>query len=365
MASAIVLSGGSGFLGWHTRVLVRALGLPAPALLARRDFTEKARLAGLVDGADRVLHVAGVNRGTPQEVADGNTAAARRLADAIQRCATPPKTVVFANSTQAGNGTAYGDSKAAAAGILADATRWCGSQFVDLKLPNLFGEHGRPHYNSVVATFCRTLADGGTPRVDEDRPLDLVHVQDAAAALLGRDGADLVPVRRTVIDLKQKLAEYAAIYRKTEIPALTDPFELRLFNTYRSHCFPAHYPMPLPKHEDARGGLVEAVKTHGDGGQTFFSTTKPGITRGEHFHLSKVERFVVVRGEAEIRLRRVLHDDVTCVKVTGDVPVVVDMPTMWVHNITNVGTDDLLTLFWTNEIFDPGRPDTYPETVSP
>jgi UDP-2-acetamido-2,6-beta-L-arabino-hexul-4-ose reductase len=364
MGNPIVLSGGSGFLGWHTRVLARALGLPAPTLLSRNDFTSPARLAGILDGADRVLHVAGVNRGTPAEVKEGNEAAARALADAVQQCATPPKTVVFANSTQAGNGTPYGDSKAAAAGTIEDATRWCGSQFVDLTLPNLFGEHGRPHYNSVVATFCRALADGGTPQVHEDRPLDLVHVQDAAKALLGLPEADLVPARRSVVDLLESLSDHAETYRRTEIPALTDPFELKLFNTYRSHCFPAHYPMPLPKHADARGALVEAVKSHGRSGQTFFSTTRPGVTRGEHFHLSKVERFVVVRGTADIRLRRVLHDDVTTFRVTGDEPAVVDMPTMWVHNITNVGTDDLLTLFWTNEIFDPARPDTYPEQVS-
>jgi UDP-2-acetamido-2,6-beta-L-arabino-hexul-4-ose reductase len=365
MGNSIVLSGGSGFLGWHTRVLARALGLPAPKPLSRDDFRTPARLAGLLDGADRVLHVAGVNRGTPEEVASGNMVAAEALATAVQRCGTPPKTVVFANSTQAGNGTPYGDSKAAAAQRIEDATRWCGSRFVDLRLPNLFGEHGRPHYNSVIATFCRMLADGGAPRVVEDRPLDLVHVQDAAAALLGQEGADLVPARRTVLDLKHTLTGYAETYRKTEVPALTDPFDLKLFNTYRSHCFPGHYPMPLPKHVDARGGLVEAVKSHGRSGQTFFSTTRPGVTRGEHFHLSKVERFVVVRGEAEIRLRRVLHGDITCFRVTGDEPVLVDMPTMWVHNITNVGADDLLTLFWTNEIFDPARPDTYAEKVSP
>jgi UDP-2-acetamido-2,6-beta-L-arabino-hexul-4-ose reductase len=268
---------------------------------------------------------------------------------------------VFANSTQAGNGTPYGDSKAAAADILAEATRWCGSEFVDIKLPNLFGEHGRPHYNSVVATFCRTRAEGGTPQINEDRALDLVHVQDAAKALLGLPEKDLVPARRTVRELAAKIKGFSVTYGRAEIPDLSDPFDVKLFNTYRSHC-PVG-PKPLPKHEDARGGLVEAVKAHG-GGQTFFSTTRPGVTRGEHFHLSKVERFVVLQGTAEIRLRRVLHEEVTRTSVRGDEPVAVDMPTMWAHNITNVGTDDLLTLFWTNEIFDPNNPDTYAEKVS-
>jgi len=107
------------------------------------------------------------------------------------------------------------------------------------------------------------------------------------------------------------------------------------------------------------------VRAHGGQGQTFVSTTKPGITRGEHFHLRKIERFVVLRGEARISLRRMFADDVVSFDVTGDAPAVVDMPTMWVHNITNTGASELTTLFWTHELFDPAAPDTFPDTVSP
>jgi len=120
----------------------------------------------------------------------------------------------------------------------------------------------------------------------------------------------------------------------------------------------------LPRHSDARGDLIEAVKAHGGGGQVFVSSTRPGVVRGEHFHLAKVERFLVLRGEAEIRVRRLLHEDVLSFRVSGDVAAFVDMPSMWAHNITNVGQTELLTLFWSNEIFDPRRPDTYPEQVS-
>jgi UDP-2-acetamido-2,6-beta-L-arabino-hexul-4-ose reductase len=241
-------------------------------------------------------------------------------------------------------------------------TRWSGARFEDARLPNLFGEHGRPHYNSVIATFCRLLADGAAPRIDEDRTLDLLHATDAAAVLLGLDKA-AAPVRCSVRQIAGRLTEFATVYRDGQIPALVSDFDVRLFNTYRSHCFPAHYPIALPRHSDARGELVEAVKAHGGGGQTFFSTTRPGITRGQHFHLAKVERFLVVRGEAEIALRRVLHDDVVRFRVSGREPAIVDMPTMWAHSITNVGTEDLLTLFWANEVFDPASPDTYAETV--
>jgi UDP-2-acetamido-2,6-beta-L-arabino-hexul-4-ose reductase len=364
MITPLVLTGADGFLGWHVRVLARALGLPEPIIADRDALASPARLADLLNRADRVIHMAGVNRGEPHEVAEGNVDVARQLAAGIRACNTPPKTVVFANSIQSGNGTPYGDGKAAAARLLAETTRWFGTEFSDVLLPNLFGEHGRPFYNSVVATFCRILADGGTPQVDGDRELELLHVTDAARLLVGAAPGEPVPtVRRTVRELAEQLGRFAAIYRTAEIPELADRFDVRLFNTYRSHLFPANSPLPLTKHADARGSLVEAVKVHGGGGQTFCSSTVPGVTRGEHFHLAKVERFVVVRGEAEICLRRVLHDDVIRFRVSGDEPAVVDMPTMWAHNITNVGDGELMTLFWANDLFDPANPDTYPEAV--
>ena len=362
MTPPVVITGASGFLGWHVRVLARALGRPEPLLVGRRELADPSRLAGMLDGADRVLHLAGVNRGPAGQVAAGNLEPAQALAAGLRQCGTPPKSVVFANSVQAGNGTPYGDGKSGAAAALAEATLWSGSTFDDVRLPNLFGEHGRPHYNSVVATFCRVLSDGGAPRVDQDRELDLLHATDAAALLLGVDAAP--PVRRSVRQVADQLSDFAARYRAGDIPELTDRFDVRLFNTYRSHC-PANAPLALVRHADPRGELIEAVKVHGGGGQTFLSSTNPGITRGEHYHLAKVERFLVLRGEAEIRLRRLLHDDVVRLRVSGAEPAVVDMPTMWTHNITNIGTDELLTVFWSNDIFDPLRPDTYPEGVTP
>ncbi|WP_199516376.1 polysaccharide biosynthesis C-terminal domain-containing protein [Nucisporomicrobium flavum] len=360
MTASLVLTGAGGFLGWHVRVLARSLGLPEPTTIDRSTLASPARLADALDGTDRVIHIAGINRGEPDEVAAGNIELSRQLCAGLRACSTPPKAVVFANSIQAGNNTPYGDGKAAAAVLLSETTRWLGSDFVDVLLPNLFGEHGRPHYNSVVATFCRVLADGGTPQVSGDRELDLLHATDAAAILLGTTD-DQPTVRRTVRQLADQLGRFASTYRTAEIPELADRFDVRLFNTYRSHLAPAPY--GLTRHADARGSLVETVKVHGGGGQTFCSSTVPGVTRGQHFHLAKVERFVVVRGEAEICLRRVLHDDVLRFRVSGKEPAVVDMPTMWAHNITNVGDGELTTLFWSNDLFDPANPDTYAEPV--
>jgi UDP-2-acetamido-2,6-beta-L-arabino-hexul-4-ose reductase len=363
VTTSTVITGASGFLGWHVRVLARALGWPEPVVVGRDELTDPNRLAATLNGSDRILHLAGANRGADDDVVAGNLGPARSLADALRCCTAPPRTVVFANSSQAGNGTPYGESKAAAATTLAEAATAVGSVFDDVRLPNLFGEHGRPLYNSVVATFCHLLAQGGSPEIHEDRKLDLLHATDAAARLLGVDASGDVH-RCTVTDLATRLTRFAEVYRTGDIPELTSDFDVRLFNTYRSHCFPGHYPIRLVTRADERGELAEAVKVHGGGGQVFFSSTRPGVTRGEHFHLAKVERFVVLRGEAEIALRRVLYDEVVRFRVSGAEPVVVDMPTMWAHRITNVGAGELLTLFWANDLFDPAHPDTYPERVA-
>ncbi|GIJ77669.1 UDP-2-acetamido-2,6-beta-L-arabino-hexul-4-ose reductase [Micromonospora phaseoli] len=360
----LAITGAGGFLGWHVRVLLRALGWPEPVRITAHDLTDPATVADRVTGVDRVLHLAGVNRGDPADVAAGNVQLAAAVARGLRRSPNPPAGIVFANSVQAGNGTPYGDSKASAAATLADV----GLGLVDLRLPNLYGEHGRPHYNSVVGTFCRLLADDGAPDIHEDRDLSLVHVTDAAAALVGAPATGVwdsgMPALHTKVgELADRLAGYAATYRRGEIPALDDRHAVRLFNTYRSHCFPQRSLIPLPRRADHRGELVESVKAHAGPGQTFCSTTHPGVVRGEHFHLAKVERFVVLRGRAEISLRRIGEQGVTRFAVDGADPVAVDMPTMWAHRIVNTGPEELLTMFWTNEIFDPERPDTYPEPV--
>lgn len=365
-SGTLAVTGAGGFLGWHTRVRARALGGGDVTSVRLGADVAVDDVANAVSGADRLLHLAGVNRAPPHEVREGNVAFARQLAAGLRRAAPPPSTVVYANSTQAGNGTDYGTAKGEVADILAAATADVGVELVDLRLPNLFGEHGRPFYNSVVATFSHQLAHGGAPSVDVDRELTLLHVQDAADLLLTAkpgEQADAVGARRTVSSLLATLSRSAALYRTGQIPELADTFDVALFNTYRSFTFPAQWPVPLGRHVDRRGSFVETVRAHGGSSQLSYSTTVPGVVRGQHYHLAKVERFVVVAGQAEIALRRVLTDESVRFPVSGAEPVIVDMPTMWAHNISNTGDDLLLTLFWTNDLFDPASPDTYPEDV--
>lgn len=363
----IVLTGARGFLGWHTRLRLHALTDHEVVAVGREEWHD---LSSLVAGADAVIHIAGVNRAAfDDEVREGNVSLARDLADAITKGGSPLR-VVYANSIQAGNGTPYGTGKEDAAGLLADATAAVGGSLVDVLLPNIFGEHGRPRYNSFVATFVHATVAGDDVTIN-DNQVGLLHVQDAAQSLLDgltTDANQLRPEPEThgVKEVWDLLQEFHATYVPTgEIPDLSSKFRIDLFNTYRSALFPEHYPIQLVPHTDPRGAFVETVRCRGGEGQTSFSTTVPGITRGEHYHLSKIERFAVIRGKGTMELRKMFTDEVLTFEADGEAPVAIDMPVGWVHNITNTGDDVLFTQFWSHELFRPEAPDTFPEPVRP
>jgi len=360
----ILITGGDGFLGWHTRVRLATLTQHEVLSVSRDNWAD---LPDLMKGVDAVIHVAGINRGTPSQLEHGNIELAESVAKAAHGAAV--SRIVYANSIWAGTASPYGSGKASANFILGEAASDVGAEYVDVRLPNLFGEHGRPRYNSFVATFVDALINDAPAEI-VDRPMDLLHVQPGAQALI--DGLTtslphLEPLGTptSVKAVYDTLQTFCQLYATGDIPPLNSQFDVDLFNMLRTALFPAHYPIGLTVHTDDRGRLVETVRAHGGQGQTFVSTTRPGITRGEHYHLGKVERFVILSGKARISLRKLLTDEVISFDVTGDTPAVVDMPTMWVHNITNTGDTELTTLFWTNSLFDPEAPDTYWEPVIP
>ena len=232
-------------------------------------------------------------------------------------------------------------------------------------MPNVFGEGGRPFYNSFIATFCHQLAIGATCTIEQDREVVLTHAQSVAsaladAALHGTAIPHPMPGRTTTVsEVLALLQNQLTTYRSGEFPNLDDPFAVDLFNTLRAAVFAAGSPIvPFTTHVDPRGWLIETVKSHG-GGQTFVSSTVPGITRGNHYHLRKIERFAVLQGSATIQMRRLFSGDVQTFEVSGADPVAVEIPTLHTHLITNSGNGPLLTLFWANELFDPQAPDTF------
>ncbi|WP_109471071.1 NAD-dependent epimerase/dehydratase family protein [Ornithinimicrobium cavernae] len=363
----IVVTGAHGFLGWHTRLRLHALTDHEVVPVSRAEW---GSLRKLVAEADTVIHIAGVNRAeSNEEVAQGNVRVAEDVASAITAQGGPVR-VVYANSIQAGNSTPYGTGKESAGRVLATAVASVGGTFVNVLLPNIFGEHGRPRYNSFVATFVHATVAGEDVTIN-DNAVGLIHAQDAAQALIEGLDADAgtvspTPEMHTVQEVWDLLQEFHARYVPGgEIPDLSSKFRIDLFNTYRAALFPEHYPIHLVPHTDARGTFVETVRCRGGEGQNSFSTTLPGITRGEHYHLSKIERFAVVRGKGTMELRRMFTDEILAFEADGDAPIAVDMPIGWVHNITNTGDDVLLTQFWSHELFRPEAPDTFPETVRP
>lgn len=365
----IVVTGGQGFVAWHLRCAARArwggdlIGVDVP------EFAEPALLDAALVQADVVIHLAGVNRALDEsEIERTNPWLAEQLVAALRRVGRPVP-IVYGNSIHALGDSVFGISKRRAAEVLAAWGAESGAPVVDVLMPNLFGEHGTPNYNSVVATFCHTLARGESPNVVDDKELPLLHVGDAVDRLLDlavapKPGQIVLSGRPTwVSDLASRLSVISENYQSARLPDLSDPFTKQLFNTYRAATFPQLFPIHPTPAEDPRGRLVEAVKGQGGQAQVFYSTTNPGFTRGQHWHRHKVERFLVLAGTGEIRLRRLFTDEVVTFPVSESRPAIVDMPTLWAHSITNTDTEPLVTLFFADELYDPANPDTIPEDV--
>ena len=365
----ILITGSEGLLGWHSRVHLATIDGAVVDRCSHRDFDDDTTLIERVGAADAIYHLAGVNRGTDAEVELGNRKIAERLVEVLERAGASPH-VIFSSSTHIARDTPYGRSKRAAADTLRDWSARSGGAFLEVVLPHVFGEFGRPFYNSVVSTFCHQIVHGEVPTVENDGELALVHAQGVArrlheAAVARETGkTSLAGHPMTVRQLLAALNDLHERYRAGVVPHLDGALETQLFNTLRSYIPHREVPRPIERHTDDRGGLFEAIRSD-TGGQVFLSTTRPGITRGNHFHTRKVERFLVTEGRAAIRLRRVGYDDVTTFEVSGDRPVAIDIPTMHTHNITNTGSSTLTTLFWANEHFDPADADTYFLNVEP
>jgi UDP-2-acetamido-2,6-beta-L-arabino-hexul-4-ose reductase len=363
----IAVTGANGFLGWHTRCTLRARGGYEVVAITRDVIADPARFQLALSRSDVVIHIAGVNR-APDDLLQENVSLAKQLTDALDRAGEHPA-VVYANSIQGGSGSPFGQTKQAAADHLTGWGHRTGTPVADVRLPNLFGEQSRPHYNSVVATFCYELAHGGTPTIVNDREIPLLHVQDAVDQMLDladkrAAGVFQLEGSPTVVSaLMKKLIGFHDLYLTGQIPDIGLRLDRALFNTYRSFCFPDHYPIRPTLRSDSRGDLFECLRSHGSKSLAFCSTSNPGVTRGEHFHLRKIERFLVLRGTGVIALRRLFDHRIVRFAVSGGTPAIIDMPTMWTHSITNVGVDELLTLFWADEILDAEHPDTYPERV--
>jgi len=364
----IVVTGANGFLGRHVAALLAFD--PSVTVGAVTRQTSPESLAAELARADAVIHLAGVNRPQDQqEFITGNVEFTGTITQGLS-AAGRKATLVLASTSRATEDTPYGRSKLGAEDLVRDYASRSGARVAVFRLPNVFGKWSRPFYNSAVATFCHSIARDLPFEVhDEQRELRLVYGEDVARALVAHakgettvDAAvfpEVQPVyERSLGEIVALLRRFRALRTELVLPDFSDDFVRKLYATYVSFIPVGEMEYALHQYTDPRGSLAELLKSPWFG-QVFVSRTRPGITRGNHFHHTKTEKFVVVEGDAVIRMRPSDGAEVTEFAVRGTDLQVVDIPPGYAHSITNVGGGELVTLFWSSEIFDRERPDTY------
>lgn len=369
----IGITGQAGFVGTH---LYNTIGLHPEEFervpFNRDYFSNWQQLEQFVSQCDVIVHLAAMNRhNEPQVIFDTNIELAQKLVDALDSSKSRAH-VIFSSSTQEERDNEYGKSKKAGRELLYNWSIKSGGKFTGLIIPNVFGPFGHPNYNSVIATFCHQLAHNDIPTIAVDGELKLIYVGELVEAIVSeirsaKSQAEIIvpyTATATVSQILTLLEKYRSEYQeKGIIPSIATTFELNLFNTFRCYMdLKKHFPVSFVEHTDDRGSFVEIIRL-GVGGQVSFSTTVPGITRGNHYHTRKIERFAVIKGKALIQLRRIGTDEVLDFYLDGENPSYVDMPIWYTHNIKNIGDEVLYTNFWINEFYDPNDPDTYFENV--
>ena len=369
----ILITGANGFVGKNLQ-----LHLSERKDIQVRCFTRANtvdELPALLNGADFVFHLAGVNR--PQDPAAfvvGNAGLTQALCTALAQVATTTGRkvpVVFASSIQAAQDNAYGQSKRAAEDALFALQHEYGVPVHVFRLPNVFGKWARPNYNSAVATFCHNTARGLPITVnDPAASLTLVYVDDVVqrfihlldgsdAALDAAGFATVAPQYSTTVGA---LAAQIQAFKESRNNLVTERVGTglvrALYSTYVSYLPVEEFAYTVPQHGDARGVFVEMLKTP-DCGQFSYFTAHPGITRGGHYHHSKTEKFLVIKGCARFKFRHMHTGETHTLDTSGEQAQVVETVPGWTHDITNIGSDELVVMLWANEIFDRERPDTF------
>ncbi|WP_116092033.1 NAD-dependent epimerase/dehydratase family protein [Sphingomonas crusticola] len=358
----ILVTGADGFIGRNLIVGLRERGFEiVPVTRQTSD------LAAALAGADAVVHLAGANR--PSDPADFmaiNRDFSQRLGDAIIASGRPLPLIV-ASTQKALDDTEYGRSKLAGEQTLAKAGATAGAQVHVFRLPNVFGKWSRPNYNSAIATFCHNIPRGLPIEIhDPATPLKLVYIDDvvqAFATLLANPAAaggvhNVAPVYQTTVGaVADMIRDFHADRSDNRIADVGTGLTRALYATYVSFLPPDEFSYPIVSHRDLRGAFSEMLKTSSAGQFSYFNAL-PGVTRGGHYHHSKVEKFLIVHGRARFRFRHILTDERHELETSADEPVVVETIPGWTHDVTNVGDDVMVSLLWANEVFDRTRPDT-------
>jgi UDP-2-acetamido-2,6-beta-L-arabino-hexul-4-ose reductase len=366
----ILVTGSNGFVG---RNLCSALRTMENVRLSAYDCDNTpSELERILGEAEVIFHLAGVNRPkSEEEFKTGNVGLTEEICSILQRLHRTPK-IILASSIQAELDNPYGSSKLDAERALQAFSAKTGASSVVYRFKNLFGKWCRPNYNSVTATFCYNIAHGLPVTIsDPGRSIDLTYIDDVVAALIGeisfKDenqnsgfafGQELTSYSITLGELAGLITSFRESRQTLLIPGFDTPLVRALYATYLSFLEGETFAYPLQIRTDERGSLAEMMKSSSFG-QIFVSRTKPGIARGNHYHHTKTEKFMVVEGDAVIHFRRIDGTEVVEHRVSGKDFRVVDIPPGYTHNIRNIGEGELVTLFWASEIFNPEKADTY------
>jgi len=363
----ILITGAKGFIGKNLIAELRNRGHKD---ISEYDIdTDPSLLDAYCREADFVFHLAGVNRPKEQdEFMKGNFDFTSTLLDTLMKHDnTCP--VMISSSTQAGLDNPYGRSKKAGEDLLFEYGQKTGAKVLIYRFPNVFGKWCKPNYNSVVATFCHSIAHGLPINVNDPRVvMNLVYIDDVVDelinALSGQENKNSeyceVPVVHTITlgEIVDLIYSFKRSREELSIPNMSDVFAKKLYSTYLSYLPKDQFGHELKMNVDNRGSFTEFLKT-ADKGQISVNISKPGITKGNHWHHTKNEKFLVVSGRGVIRFRKVDSNEIIEYFVSGDKLKVVDIPTGYTHNIENLGEADLVTIIWANEPFDPDKPDTH------
>jgi UDP-2-acetamido-2,6-beta-L-arabino-hexul-4-ose reductase len=361
----ILVTGANGFIGKSLCVRLREMPDIEVTTYTREENDDA--LAAKVASAYAIIHLAGENR--PKDLSAFmavNGGLTARLCKMIRATARPIP-LLFTSSIQAERDNPYGDSKRAGEAAVADLAEATGQGCTIFRLPNVFGKWCRPDYNSAVATFCHNIARGLPIRVDNPAtPLSLVYVDDVVDTMIaaldgpvaGLHWGEVNPVYQTSVGEVAELIKAFRDSRQTLVSERVGTGLVRaLYSTYVSFLPTENFSYDVPVHGDARGVFVEMLKTP-DCGQFSFFTAHPGITRGGHYHHSKTEKFLVIKGKARFGFRHILTDEFFALETSGEVPRIVETVPGWSHDITNIGNDEMVVMLWANEIFDRDKPDT-------
>jgi len=362
----VLVTGSAGFVG---RNLVEVLRLRDDVALTTFNIeNDCSELRALISNADFIFHLAGVNRPQNEEgFRTGNTGLTEQIVRELQQQgrAVP---VVLCSSTQAAQDNPYGLSKRKAEESVFAYARETGASTFVYRLPNLFGKWCRPNYNSVVATFCHNIANDLPIQVnDPNHQMILAYIDDVVSAFIAtlagqavlNDGFAVVEPVHTIKlgEIVDLLEGFKASRGKLNLPDFSDPLAKKLYSTYLSYLPTDGFSYPLKMNIDDRGSFTEFLRTP-DRGQVSVNISKPGITKGNHWHHTKNEKFLVVSGQGVIRFRKIGTEEIVEYVVSGEKLEVVDIPPGYTHNISNAGETDMVTVMWANEAFDPERPDT-------